>query len=67
MESTLVLNTASPLVNKLTTLCDEGRNDLAEVIARQIYALSTMSQRPFTADELTAFLTDSYSILEKLS
>ena len=67
VESTLVLNTASPLVNKLTTLCDEGRNDLAEVIARQIYALSTMSQRPFTADELTAFLTDSYSILEKLS
>ena len=67
VESTLVLNTASPLVNKLTSLCDEGKNDLAEIIARQIYALSTMSQRPFTADELTAFLTDSYSILEKLS
>ena len=67
VESTLVLNTASPLVHKLTSLCDEGKNELAETIARQIYALSTMSQRPFTADELTAFLTDSYSILEKLS
>ncbi len=67
VESTLVLNTASPLVHKMTSLCDEGKNELAETIARQIYALSTMSQRPFTADELTAFLTDSYSILEKLS
>ena len=67
VESTLVLNTASPLVSKLTGLCDAGNHDLAEMIARQIFALSTMSQRPFTADELNAFLTDSYSILDRLS
>ncbi|MBQ8640954.1 MAG: molecular chaperone HtpG [Clostridia bacterium] len=66
-EATLVLNTASPLVGKLTVLCDEGRADLAEIIARQIFALSTMSQRTFTAEELTAFLSDSYSILDRLS
>ncbi len=67
VEATLVLNTASPLVEKLTVLCEEGRNELAEIIARQVYALATMSQRAFTAEELTAFLTDSYSILDKLS
>ncbi len=67
VDATLVLNTASPLVEKLTSLCDKGEMELAEVIARQIYALCTMSQRPFTADELSAFLTDSYGILEKLS
>ena len=67
VEATLVLNTASPLVNKLTALCEEGKDELAEMIARQIFALSTMSQRPFTADELTAFLNDSYAVLDKLS
>jgi molecular chaperone HtpG len=67
VEATLVLNTASPLVNKLTGLCDEGKDEMAELIAKQIFALSTMSQRPFTAEELSAFLTDSYSVLDKLS
>ncbi len=67
VEATLVLNTASPLVEKLTGLCDKGEDVLAEIIARQIFALSTMSQRQFTADELSAFLKNSYDILEKLS
>ncbi len=67
VDATLVLNTASPLVDKLASLCDKGENDLAETIARQIYALCTMSQRPFTAEELTDFLANSYGILEKLS
>ena len=66
LESTLVLNTASALIEKINTLCDAGRNDLAEKIARQIFALSTMSQRPFTAEELTAFLEESYDILNML-
>jgi len=67
VESTLVLNTASPLVAKLTALCDAGNDTLAEMMARQIASLATMSQRPFTAEELSAFLNDSYSILDKLS
>lgn len=66
IESTLTLNTASPLVQKLTGLCEAGNTDLSETIAKQIVALATMSQRPFTADELQAFLTDSYSILNTL-
>lgn len=66
VESTLTLNTASPLVQKLTGLCEAGNTDLSETIARQIVALATMSQRPFTADELQAFLTDSYGILNTL-
>ena len=66
LDQTLILNTASPLVDKLTSLTEEGRDDLAETIARQIYMLSSLSQRPLTADELVAFLNDSYDILGKL-
>ncbi|MBE6710137.1 MAG: molecular chaperone HtpG [Ruminococcaceae bacterium] len=66
LDQTLILNTASPLVDKLISLTEEGRNDLAETIARQIYMLSSLSQRPLTADELVAFLNDSYDILGKL-
>lgn len=66
LDATLTLNTASPLVGKLTALCDDGNEERAETIARQIFALATMSQRPFTADELQKFLADSYSVLAML-
>ncbi len=66
MEQTLILNTASPLVEKMTSLTDAGNTELAETIAKQIYMLSSLSQRPLTADELIAFLADSYNILGKL-
>lgn len=66
LEQTLILNTASPLIEKLVSLTDDGKNELAETIARQVYMLSSLSQRTLTADELTAFLSDSYGILEKL-
>ncbi len=66
MEQTLILNTASPLVEKMTSLTDAGNTALAETIAKQIYMLSSLSQRPLTAEELVAFLADSYDILGKL-
>lgn len=66
LEQTLILNTASPLVEKMTSLTDAGNTELAETIAKQIYMLSSLSQRPLTADELVAFLADSYDILGKL-
>ncbi len=65
-EQTLIVNTASPLTEKLTSLLDEGQNELAETIARQIYMLSSLSQRQLSADELVSFLNDSYGILGKL-
>jgi len=67
LESTLVLNTASGLIQKINTLCESGKNDLAEKIARHIFALSTMTQRPFTAEELSAFMEESYDILSMLA
>lgn len=58
---TLVVNAASPLIAKLTARTDAPD---AEVIAKQIYTLALLSQRQLTADELRAFLADSYTILE---
>lgn len=66
VEETLILNTASPLIEKLTGYLDEGKNDLAEKIAHHIYMLSSLSQRQLSAEELVAFLDDSYDLLGKL-
>ena len=64
VEATLVLNSASPLINGLS---DKAANDkdTAELIARQIYSLALISQRKLSADELRSFLSDSYGILGK--
>lgn len=65
-EETLILNTASPLIEKLTVYLENGNNELAERIARQIYMLASLSQRQLSADELISFLDDSYDLLGKL-
>ena len=66
VEQTLIVNTASPLIEKLTKLTEESKNDEADLIARQIYMLASLSQRQLTSDELLAFLGESYDILGKL-
>ena len=38
----------------------------AKTIASQIYHLALLSQRQLTPDELSAFLTESYNVLEHL-
>lgn len=61
-EASLVLNTQSALIKKLVENPDsEG----AEAAARQIYTLALLSQRQLSADELNAFLGDSYDMIEK--
>ena len=64
-ESTLVLNTASPLVKKLseTAQTDEEK---AKQIASYLYKLSLLSQKKFSADEMQSFMKDSFDILMKL-
>lgn len=66
LEQNLILNTASPLVEKLNSLIESGENEKAEVIAEQLYALSSLSQRQLTADELVKFLEMSYDILNRI-
>lgn len=66
LEQNLILNTASPLVEKLNSLVETGENEKAEMIAEQLYALSSLSQRQLSADELVKFLDKSYEILNRI-
>ena len=62
---TLVLNSSSTLVAKLASVIDSDP-DKAKLIATEIYRLALISQRQMTADELKAFLSDSFRLLEML-
>ena len=64
-EYTLVLNSASPLITKLATINDTDMGK-AKLIANEVYRLALISQRHMTAEELKAFLSDSFKILEML-
>ena len=64
-ETTLVLNTSSPLIAKLASTVASDQNK-AEAIASYIYKISLMSQKRFTADEMQAFIKDSFDILMQL-
>lgn len=64
-EAKLILNTKNSLIQKINTLMEEG-NPHGEKIARQVYALSLLSQRKLSADELKKFLSDSYELLNLL-
>lgn len=61
-EETLILNTASPVYARLEKLIDED-SEKAEFAARYIYRLSLMAHRRLDANEMSAFLADSYEIL----
>lgn len=56
-ESTLILNSQSTLIKKLIEKPDEK-------VAKQLYTLTLISQRRLTAEELRAFLSESFGLLE---
>ena len=61
-EETLTVNTASPLIRKLSAMEDDRR----EKTAAYLYALARLSQRKLSAEELQQFLSDSYAVLDLL-
>ncbi len=65
VESTLVLNTSSPLISKMADLASSDE-EKAKEIASYIYKLSLLSQKKFSADEMQSFMKDSFDILMKL-
>ncbi len=64
-QSTLVLNTSSPLINKLGQMAEDDRES-AEKVASYIYKLSLLSQKKLSAEEMQSFMKDSFDILMKL-
>ncbi|MBQ7599076.1 MAG: molecular chaperone HtpG [Clostridia bacterium] len=63
LDETLIMNLSSPLTGKLADEIENGREEAAETMARQIYRLAALSQRQLTSEELVDFLSDSYKIL----
>lgn len=61
VESTLVLNTQSPLIKKMS---DETDSEKTKIVAHQVYMLALLTQRQLKADELQEFLSDSFKLLE---
>lgn len=61
----LILNTSNSLIQKINDLHGSDP-EKASVLAKHILHLATLSQRKLSADELTLFLTDSYSLLSML-
>lgn len=60
---TLVLNASNAVVKSLMNAEGEKR----DLMAAQLYDLARMSTRPLEKDEVTAFLTRSYKLLELLA
>ncbi len=61
-EATLTVNTASPLIQKLSGMEDARRESTAEYL----YRLALLSQKKPSAEELQQLLQSSYRILELL-
>lgn len=61
---TLILNLSSPVVSRLAA---GELGDRASAVAKQIYSLALLSYRTLTAEEMKAFLQDSYALLSELS
>ena len=63
-ETTLTLNMASPVISRLAEGGFGGRN---EQVAKYVLSLATLSHRTLSADEMKAFLSDSYDVLAGLA
>ena len=64
-EMTIVLNTASPLIEKLTDTVGTD-SEKSEAIASYISKVCLLSQKKLSAEEMQSFLNDSFDILMKL-
>ncbi len=64
-DSTLVLNTNSPLIRKLSDVA-QSDSQKAEKMASYLYSLSLLSQKKFSADEMQTFMKDSFALLMDL-
>lgn len=66
-EETLIINTSSPLIKKLSDLAKkEDKAELSEEVCRHVYDLAMISHGQLTAEEMNGFIERSSSLLEKL-
>ena len=59
VDTSLVINTSSPIYEKLKVADDEA-------LARYVYSLALLSYRKLTSDEMSSFIKESVEILKKI-
>lgn len=64
-DTTLILNTASPLIKKLETEA-ESDPQKAKDSASYLYRIALLSQKKFSPEEMQSFMKDSFDLLLKL-
>lgn len=64
-DETLVINATSSLISRIHSLLTTDQAKASQ-IASYVYKLATLSQRKLSADEMRAFLEDSFAILERI-
>ena len=65
LKEKLVINMNSPVIKHIEALSEKSEEKAKEV-ANQVYQLAVLSQRKMNADEMQEFLSNSYSLLEKI-
>ncbi|MDA3903208.1 MAG: molecular chaperone HtpG [Desulfuromusa sp.] len=62
-DHTLMVNTASPAVEKILKLQDEGNNESANMLIEQIYDLAMLSHQAISKERMAGFLERSGKLL----
>lgn len=65
-DHTLMINTASPAVDKVLKLKDEGDEETAGMLIEQIYDLAMLSHQAISKDRMAGFLERSGKLLGKI-
>jgi len=66
-EHTLLINSNSPVIDKLKALHSAGETESVKLLVEQIYDLAMLSQRSFDGDKMEQFIDRSNRILEMMS
>ena len=64
-KAVLTVNTSCPLIKSLEEKLSSG-DEKADILAKSIYRLATLSFRRLSGDEMKDFLSDSYEILKMI-
>lgn len=68
LQTSLVINDDQPLVSRLAALSDlPGKEEQADLLARQIYDLARLGHGSLTAEDMAAFLKRSTELLDHLT
>ena len=68
LQLSLVINDDQPLVNRVQALADiPGKEEQADLLARQIYDLARLGHGSLTADDMAEFLKRSTEVLNMLA